>query len=190
MSLIADERNVTVIAALERLDAEVLQRAARVLDDRLLQAIGVAQNEYLRGPRPAKLGERTTRLRNSLERSVTVSGDKVIGQLGTNVPYAAWHEFGYKGKVQVSQHTRIVGETNAKGEAVDTRKPIRDRAGNIIGFKRRSDKTTKVTQTVKAHDRQVNYAGRPFLRPALLKVQPLLLEDLRAIFKPAEGGAS
>jgi phage gpG-like protein len=190
MSITSDRRNVLRIEALERLDAEVLQRAGKVLGNRLLNVIGVAQNEYLQGPRPEKLSVVTRRLLGSLEQAVTVGTDRVTGVVGTNVPYAGFHEFGFHGSIQVREHTRIIGETNDKGESVDTRKAIRDPAGNIIGFKRRSEETAKTTQTVKAHKRQVEYAGRPFLRPALLKVQPLLLEDLRALFQPKAEGAN
>lgn len=51
-------------------------------------------------------------------------------EVGTNLVYAAYHEYGFHGRVQVSQHTRN---------------------GALV----------------RAHGRNVNYPGRPYLRPAL-----------------------
>jgi len=186
MSIKPDQRNVFVIQALEKVDAETLQRAGKILGKRLEQAIGVAQTQYLSGPRPQKLDVVTTRLRGSLEKSVTVEPDKARGTLGTNIPYAGFHEFGFKGSIAVREHVRILSETNDKGKEVDTRKAVRDKAGNIIGYSRtkRSEKTTKVTTKVKAHTRKLNYEGRPFLRPALMRVQPLILSYLKKLFQP------
>jgi len=179
--------NVTVISALEKMDATTLQRAARILSRRLEEGVGMSMKEYLSGPRPDKLDVVTRRLRQSVEKSVTVLPDKVTGTLGNNMPYAGFHEFGFIGRMQVLEHTRVRKELNAKGKVVDTRRAIRDRAGNIVGYGSRKAETYKVESKVKAHERRVYYTGRPFLRPVLARIQPLLLADLRELFKPNEG---
>lgn len=116
----------------------------------------IAQNEYLSGPRPACLGLMTGRLRASLVTNMQVQNGRVSGTLSTDVPYAEYHEHGFHGTVQVHQHTRVVGSTG-----------VSKRKGLVtLGF-------------VRAHRRQVDYDGRPFLKPALEKARPLILQEIQ-----------
>jgi phage gpG-like protein len=52
------------------------------------------------------LNVRTGRLRRSININVQGSEDKVTGTVGTNVEYAAVHEYGFEGTVTVREHLR------------------------------------------------------------------------------------
>lgn len=49
---------------------------------------------------------RTGRLRRSVNTQVTQAGDRVTGIVGTNVAYAAAHEYGFQGVVSVAESLR------------------------------------------------------------------------------------
>lgn len=49
---------------------------------------------------------RTGTLRRSINYAVRTSGQQVIGIVGTNVSYAAAHEYGFNGVVNVREHIR------------------------------------------------------------------------------------
>ena len=172
---------VPVIRELETLDARAEAANARGLDLGLIETITIAQNEYLGGPRPLRLGEVTGRLRRSLAEEVqVVPGRGVVGRVGTTVPYGAFHEFGFSGTEHVRAHRRVLKVMTTTGKTIEVRTPILDPSGKRVGWKtgtavaveRALSKglgkgmTTRVA-FVKPHDRQVHYVGRPFLGPAL-----------------------
>jgi phage gpG-like protein len=136
----------------------------------LLYAVGVVQRKYLSGPRPAKLNVVTTRLRNSISSEVTDDGDNIKGVIGTNVVYAAYHEFGFSGVEHVKGFTRMVTPLHGLGVEV----------GKNGKLKRSRRPRPKVAQAVKAHDRKVNYKGRPFLRPGVKEALPAIIGEIRA----------
>jgi phage gpG-like protein len=84
------------------------------------------------------LSVRTGRLRRGVNQRTDDDGATVRSRTGENVEYAAFHELGYHGSQTVKAHQR----TSAFGRET---KPF----------------------TVPQHSRRVDYAGRPFLRPAL-----------------------
>lgn len=80
---------------------------AQTLDLQNELTIGYAQKNKLSGPRPSVLGVITNRLRSSLRRNdATVSDGMVEGAIGTNVEYAAVHEYGFDGEVTVKSFVR------------------------------------------------------------------------------------
>lgn len=177
------EKNLVVaIKSVETLDERVLQASGKGLASGLLYSVGVVQREFLQGPRPAKLGEVTTRLRQSISSEVAVGPEGVVGRIGTNVVYGAFHEFGFKGSIQVRAHTRFFSAFNVRGERVTPkRRPRLDKQGRVIGFREstvaaaeREGHPFVFTQQVKAHTRNINYTGRPFVRPALEKSLPVI----------------
>ena len=155
----------------------------------------LAQREYLSGPRPSRLGVVTTRLRNSISWRVTETRDGgIVGRIGTTVPYGRFHEFGYHGTQQVSGHTRVVALRTRKGNEFrgDTltrlRGEIRDGDGNLVGYKRGLKSVSSSRRVglaliayVRPHTRQVDYRGRPYLRPALAR----LLDRIRDLVTSA-----
>jgi phage gpG-like protein len=59
---------------------------------------------------------RTGRLRNSITSRVDEGGSQIIGTVGANTPYAAVHEYGFQGIVNVREHLRMI--TQAFGKAL------------------------------------------------------------------------
>src|SRR4051812_10185138 len=142
-----------VIKDLQGLPGEVDFAVARGLDRGLQGAVTIAQRRYLSGPRPGKLDIRTRRLLNSISRevlidrqvvalewlngktqSVTTGSGDIRGRIGTNVSYAAFHEFGFHGVVHVSAHSRSVS-LDVTGKRIDERRAIKDATGALIGYK-------------------------------------------------------
>lgn len=196
-----------VITALGHVPAAVDVACARGLARGLLYAVGLAQRNYLSGPRPQRLDVRTRRLRDSVTAEVEINrtvralewlrsggtsevrGDgQITGRIGTNVEYAAFHEFGFYGIVHVGAHSRVLSTSDVSGNKIDQRGRFVDRAGNFIGYKsshgkaaaKSSSKAAFVFQSqVKAYERHVNYAGRPYLRPALEAALPEIKQEVR-----------
>ena len=174
------------------LEARIIHAAALGLKRGLQFAISIAQREYLSGPRPVKLDVRTGQLRNRMSAQVTETpGRGVIGRFGNNVKYAAFHEFGFHGIMNVKGHSRVTKQVNSIGREIDLRRPsFQEKDGTVIGQRdsrkraaaRQRDGLVGV-QFVKAHTRKVNYAGRPFAKPALAKAQPLILRAIKEELK-------
>lgn len=174
-------RNETlVLQSAKTLDERVEQALATGLARGLQYASGIAQKDYLSGPRPAKLDVRTSRLRNSISTEVIAGGKKLTGRIGSNVAYAAFHEFGFHGDIRVPAHHRVHRVWNAKtGKPMEIRRGIFDLGRNLIGFKesrgaalarleeQKRSRLGFATVMVKSHKRQVDYAGRPYIAPAL-----------------------
>jgi phage gpG-like protein len=96
-----------LLRSLPSASARAGEAMAHALDLQNELTIGYAQKNKLSGPRPGVLGVRTNRLRGSLRRNdATVSGGMIEGSIGTNVEYAAVHEFGFDGDVQVKSFVR------------------------------------------------------------------------------------
>lgn len=166
-----------VIAGLKTLDERVLQAAETGLARGLEFVVSTARLEYLSGKPLRRI---TGRLQSGMTKSVTRSGDRVIGLVGNNVKYAAFHEFGFHGVMNVKAHTRVMQNINAKGESiastgkvisgvVQTRKEIaKKQRGGMVSV-----------QFVRSHNRQVNYAGKPFVRPALEQMTPQIKIEIQ-----------
>ncbi len=149
----------TLAQEIHVLDAALLAAAARALSLGLRRAATLAQQKYLSGPRPAVLDAVTGRLRASLDTSVEIGPDRVIGHLHTSVPYASTHEFGLLGHapIPVKSHQRATARKFSSSRRVLAH-----------------------LQQVRAHTRRnFLYLGRPFLAPALAESSPLILDELR-----------
>lgn len=182
------------VAGVERF---VLNAAAKGLRRGLEYAVTIARREFLSGPRPARLDIVTGRLRGAMSYSVDPPTDRgVVGRFGNNVAYAAYHEFGFRGTMQVRAHTRVMQQLNAAGAAIDTRHFLRRSDGDARPTQSRKEGARKqqsgtvVVQFVKAHSREVNYAGRPFARPALTKARPFIVRAIVAELRNGARGAA
>ena len=89
----------------------------------------------------------TGRLRRSINHRMKVSRGEITGSVGTNVEYAAVHEFGFSGEVNVRAHLREMRQ--AWGRPITPRQVM-----------------------VQAHSRTANYPERSFLRSALKDMTP------------------
>lgn len=170
---------VLVLKSARALDERVERGLARGLARGLQYASGIAQREFLSGPRPAKLGVRTGRLRNSISTEVIAGKQTLRGRIGSNVSYAAIHEFGFHGTVNVQAHQRVNRVFNQRtGKNVEPRRAIFDLQGNLLGYKESrvralaragNQKLGFNAVMVRAHKRRVDYNGRPYIAPALAK---------------------
>ena len=188
-------------ARLHRKGEQLAIKSAETLTDRVLRAaglaagllgvIGIAQTKYLAGPRPAHIQSVTGRLRSGLQSRVTVTGTQITGQVGDSVKYAAYHEFGFHGTVNVRAHTRINRFFSlATGAMLEVRKQAISRQGVFLGFKESNVRAlARIREkrlgnigfnqsNVAAHQRRIDYAGKPFVRPALEEGLPMIIEEI------------
>lgn len=91
---------------------------------------------------------RTGNLRRNWNQIMPVREDNGWkGGIGSGrTEYAAYHEFGFQGSVQVRAHARCVSQVYGR-------------------------KVSNVTAQIRAHSRNVDYKGRPYARPALADVR-------------------
>lgn len=98
---------------------------------------------------------RTNRLRSSIHASdVAVTADKVSGTVGTNVIYAAPHEYGFSGPVSVKEHLRQVKK--------------------VFGHQLKNPMTVKVS----AFTRQMNLPERSFLRSQMREDEKFIHDQI------------
>jgi phage gpG-like protein len=176
-----------VIAGLKALDEVVLQAAETGLARGLLLVVASSQREYLSGPRPNKIQSVTGRLRQSVTSNVTRSADRVVGRVGSSVKYAAFHEFGFHGVQNVRAHSRVMDQTfgGYEDSVRGTRKQAVSDKGEVLGFTESRKRAARrqrggfvSVQFVRAHSRRVNYAGKPFVRPALEQLTPQISTEI------------
>lgn len=103
------------------------------------------------------LNVRTGRLQRSIQQAMTSTDTDITGVVSTNVSYAAAHEYGYSGTVNVKEHLRTI--TQAFGKSL--KEPV--------------------TFSVGAHSAKMNMPERSFLRSALAD----MAEDIQAQIKAA-----
>lgn len=124
--------------------AFALEKAAREFG---FAAEGIIKKDYLSGPRPQRLGAPSGRLRSSITPRVTLQNNNLVIQIGTNVEYAAAHEFGFNGTVNVPAHDRVVRKVFGRS--------VEERVANV-----------------RAHARKMNLRERPFLGPGVQDATP------------------
>ncbi len=98
---------------------------------------------------------RTGTLRRGITQREDDSKESISGIVGTNVAYAARHEYGFTGTESVKEHLRTI--TKAFGKEI---------------------KSGAVTFSVRAHNRRVNYPPHSFLRSALTEMEPQIKASL------------
>lgn len=104
---------------------------------------------------------RTGTLRRSINRRITEDSSGVFATVGTNVRYAAAHEYGFDGEVTVKAHTRRAQQQMAlKGKK---------RPGKSEG-----------TINVRQFTRHMHLPEKSFLRSELRDRTPQIQQDLRS----------
>jgi len=181
---VTNKNEQLAIRSLTSMEDRVVAACARGLKRALLGAVKIAQFEYLSGPRPGKLQAISGRLRDAMDSEVTLRDGQIIGRIWNNVKYAAFHEFGFHGVVNVSAHTRVISNVHAGGE-LDIRKRALLKGGEFLGFlesRKRASARQRTgfvgVQFVKSHRRQVDYGGKPFARPALEQSLPMIIKEI------------
>nr|DAV40984.1 MAG TPA: virion morphogenesis protein [Caudoviricetes sp.] len=140
---------------------EKFARAGNAIDGKITESMGritvKLQAHVVRHKLSGQvLRFRTNNLRGSIHQEVTREGSAIIGRVGTNVEYAAVHEYGFAGTQTVREHLRT--QKKAFGRALKTPKKV----------------------TVSAHTRQVNYPVRSFLRSAMEDQGSEIMTELAA----------
>jgi phage gpG-like protein len=97
-----DKEVIAKLTSMPAIIANALQQEVATQTYRLQQHV---QQNKLSGQ---VLKRRTGRLRASINTKVEREGNRIIGSVGTNVIYAAVHEFGFHGTVNVSSFTRTI----------------------------------------------------------------------------------
>ena len=103
------------------------------------------------------LKNQTGTLRRSINQRVEVFGQQqVVGSVGTKLSYAAAHEFGFNGPVNVKAHLRMVKKAWGKAVRNPQEHPVR------------------------AFSRQLRLPEKSFLRSAMAEMAPEIRESLEA----------
>jgi len=108
-------------------------------------------------------------LRRSINQRMDVTADSIKGTVGAHVPYAAYQEYGFVGSQSVAEHVRrtMAQMVNARYNKLGIETAPSKLRGRGTG-----------ETTVRAHTRNVNYAGRSYLRSALAEMSDLIQADL------------
>lgn len=133
----------------ERIRREVL-RSTKILAIALTRHI---KEKKLTGQ---VLKNRTGTLRRSINYRIDEGTEKISGIVGTNKEYAAVHEYGFQGTVQVKQHMRM--QRQAWGRPISPREVL-----------------------VRAHTAKMNLPERSFLRSSLRE----MADQIRAEYEAA-----
>lgn len=155
--------NYTVkITGLDKLRAQ-LGNAASEARQRLrveINTLGILLTAYVQQNklRGQVLKQRSGRLISSIHHELQENDVEVNALVGTNVEYAAAHELGFAGSVQVKEHYRTIKK--AWGRPIDPRRVL-----------------------VRAHPMQMNMPQRAFLAPSLEEFRPQALQRLRNFTK-------
>lgn len=150
------------LRAVQTLPEHILEGIAAAMDDQNQQTISHEQQNYLNFPKdepPVAIGLR--HMSGRLIHSVTASKAKVIGQavqssIGSNVVYAAVHEFGYEGEQQVSAHARHVASRD-----------VYQIGERVPGKRAKRTLVQKGEVGVRAHTRHVNIPARAPIQHAI-----------------------
>jgi phage gpG-like protein len=151
--------------------AKKLLRIGPITRDRLATVIlrltiklqGIVKQDKLSGQ---VLRAPTGTLRRSITQKVIKTDSSIVGIVGTNVPYARPHEFGFKGNVTVQEHLRTIKV--AWGREI--------RSGPI-------------QIAVRGHTRRVNMPERSFLRSALREMTPEIEKEMLSVITTTLRGA-
>lgn len=106
---------------------------------------------------------RTGTLRRSINQRVEVTGNGVSALVGTNVEYAAAHEYGFTGTVTVKAHLR----------------QIRTQGRMTPSGKYKRGKLTGDSVMVRAHDMRMHLPERSFLRSALNEMGDMARREIQ-----------
>ena len=109
----SENQYITLSPEADRIRRQLSDRAGvnialcRAMDVENARTVGHIQKDYLSERGPMTLGVISNRLRGSIRASLAYSqGDAIQSGIGSNVVYAAAHEFGFDGEVPVKEHTR------------------------------------------------------------------------------------
>ena len=152
----------------ETFSVQAARKVGIAVEQQGIELQNTVRSHYLSG---GSLNKRTGRLINSINTQFSGDGKTFTSIVGTKVPYGRFWELGFHGVEQVRSYVRSVPSRNMIG----IREDLKSRKGTIA----------KGIAFVRAHDRNVNQAARPFLQPALAERAP----DIRAALQAAVFGS-
>ena len=123
--LTVDVRAEQLIAQLAGSSAALMGDLKTAVDRLSIMVQGHVKDRKLSGQ---VLHVQTGTLRRSINRKVILGDTSVLAQVGTNVRYAAVHEYGFKGSVSVRSYTRSTasgGATTVRGHSRRMDMPMR-----------------------------------------------------------------
>jgi phage gpG-like protein len=129
------------------------------------------------------LRNRTGTLRRKVNQRVEVNNLTTTGTVGVKLSYAAAHEFGFQGVVNVRAHLRALKSKDMW--AMRRGKKIGETESGIKVYKLRMVKQGSGYTMVRAHSREMKLPERSFLRSALREMEPQIRAGLLAAVKKA-----
>jgi phage gpG-like protein len=127
---------------------------------------------------------RTGTLRRSINRVVNEGPSGVLATVGTNVKYAAVHEYGFNGDVTVRAHTRKIRAASdlayRKLKSGGTAEQSDASFASMSGGTRAVTSPRPSVSNVREHTRHMRMPERSFLRSTLREKGPAIREQLRA----------
>lgn len=91
------------IAKLQSMYPNMRDRLTKTVDSLALRLLAHVKQDKLSGQ---VLKNRTGNLRSHITKRLQITPTSVIGTVGTNISYAAYHEYGFHGIVTVREHLR------------------------------------------------------------------------------------
>ena len=169
MSVITIEltpRAVLILQNFDRLPVTMLQAIVRGMDEANQVVWSRIQKARLTGAGPFpveenRLGQRTSEYtRRFIPIAPVIHGATVTAALSAGVRYAAVHEFGFDGTVDVPAHSRKVSVHRLEGKRISG--PDMRRLGLVTksGKPRAAVKTASSTQNVRAFKRHMRIPAR------------------------------
>jgi hypothetical protein len=174
LELSSDAHNV--LDRFDRLPSAMLRMMVAGLDEANQTALGHIVRTKLSQRGPETLGVDTNRLRGSSRAGkTTIQGTALHSNLGTNVPYAAVHEFGYEGQVNVPGFWRRAPQGDRFSLGTDLMRTVitRPMAKKLGAFGKRGrlkQRFTKVSSGrafVRPHTRQLKFPERAMFRTGI-----------------------
>lgn len=160
----------------------------RVLTAQMLVAQSEAKKNVTGGGKSKdRLNVRSGRLRNSITTRIQSSGNLHAGIIGSNVVYARIHEEGGEIKPVNVKYLTIpfpaaktkAGASRGGARSFDNTFVKKSKAGNLIIFQRQGQ---QIVPLFLLRDRPVTIPDRPYLMPALEKIQPVLVQQVAERF--------
>jgi len=114
---------------------------------------------------------KTGTLRRSVHSDVKNDGSQIVGTIGTNLIYAAYHEYGFSGTQNVKEHMRAIKQAaimHTKGA----------RSGTVNKSATAKQQGPAQMAKVRAHTRHVNYTAHSFLRSTLREQTQFVKDEI------------
>jgi len=147
-----------VMIRLEEMPGAIRRSIAAAVYGQAVRVQKIVKEDKLQG---GVLNKRTGRLRDSIHIETDNTAGAVVARVGTDVEYAAYHEYGFSGTEQVREHLRTI--TEAFGRPLETPRDV----------------------LVRAHSRNVEYPAHSFLRSTLEEEAPTILAAFQAAVEQA-----